>query len=174
MKCKIASRIRTGIIAATAMLVLIPVTASRKNSSPPVEYSALEQGEDTCFEKTGPEILIFTENDSFESFYTQIHRTRIPRPEAPRPNFKNSMVVFFSYGRQKSAGYSIEIIGVYARSSTAVVKTVLNTPPEDSFQAQKITHPYMLILIPKDSFRSVQLKDKTGKVLASAEIPKRL
>jgi len=174
MKNKKISRIRTGMIAAAAIIVLLPITASRKNSSPPLEYSILEQGEDIYFEKTGPEILVFTESGSFKSFYAQIHRTRIPRPEAPRPNFDNSMVVFFSYGRQKSTGYSIEITGVYARSSTVVVKTVLNTPPEDSFQAQKITHPYMVILISKDGYSSLQLKDKTSKVLDSANVPERM
>ncbi len=161
MKRKKISRIRNSLIAAVVVIVLIPITASRKNSSPPVEYNILEQGEDIYFKKTSPEILIFTEQSSFESFYTQIHRTRIPRPEPPRPDFENSMVVFFSYGRQKTTGYSIEIIGIYARSSTVVVKTILNTPPENNFQAQKITHPYMLILIPKDSYQRVELKDET-------------
>jgi hypothetical protein len=171
MKYKKKSPIRIVVIATAVILCLLPITASKK--PPPVAYSVLEQGPDIYYEKTGPEVLIFTEQSSFESFYMQIHRIQAPRPSPPRPDFKNSIVVFFTYGRQKSTGYSIEIVSVYARSSTVVVRSILNTPPAGGFQAQKITCPYMLITIPKDSYRNLQLKDKTGKTIDSAEIPER-
>lgn len=165
-------RIRRVVIVSAFVLILLPITASKKGGLP-VAYSVLEKGSDIYFEKKDPEVLIFTEQSAFESFYTKIHRIHAPRPEPPRPDFNNDIVVFFSYGRQKSTGYSIEITGVFARSSTVVIKTILQTPPEESFQAQKLTHPYMLISIPLGSYKNIQLKDKTGTVLVSADAPER-
>lgn len=162
------------MIVSAAILVLLPVTASKKNDGSSIEYSVLEQGEDINIREADPEILVFTENGTFEPFYRLIHRTRIPQPELPAVDFGNYSVVFLSYGEQKSTGFSIEIIDVYERSSAVTVKTILNTPPESSFQAQKITHPYMMILIPKDSYRRVQLADGTGKLIASANVPERM
>ncbi len=162
------------MIAVAAIIVLLPITASRKNSSSPVEYTVLEQGEDINLREADPEILVFTENGTFEPFYRLIHLTRIPQPEPPVVDFRKYSVAFLSYGEQKSTGFSIEIINVYERSSAVTVKTILNTPPENSFQAQKITHPYMMILIPKDSYRRVQLADGTGKLIASANVPERM
>jgi hypothetical protein len=69
-----------------------------------------------------------------------------------------------SYGQKRTAGYSIEVRDVFKRGTTLTIRAVLITPPEDMFQAQMITHPYVLLLVPREDYGRIQLMDEKGKV----------
>jgi hypothetical protein len=132
-----------------------------------VEYRVIGEGKNATLESERPMLMIFTDDNSFRNFYNQIHLTEIPRPEAPGVDFEKYIVLFVSYGVQKSSGYSIEIRSVFIRKNTLVIKTILITPPRESFQAQVITNPYILLMVRRDDYNIVQLSNERGEILAS-------
>jgi hypothetical protein len=46
------------------------------------------------------------------------------------------------------------------------VEAVITSPLKDSLQAQIVTHPYLLVFIPKTGYRRVELRDTKGETLA--------
>jgi len=132
-----------------------------------VEYRVIEEGKNAALEVRSPNLMVFTDEQGFRNNYSQIHRTEIPRPEAPIVDFDRYIAVFVSYGMQKSSGYSIEIRSVFTRKDTLIIKTILITPPPESFQAQVITHPYILVIIRRDDYHRIQLMNERGEILDS-------
>jgi len=144
---------------------LFILTGSKQRQKNTIPYTILEQGNTISYRENDPTVLVFKDVHTFESFYRKIHRTVVPAPSPPDIDFDQCIVIFISYGQQKSAGYDIELRNVCSRASTVVVNTLFISPPEGSFQAQVITHPYLLLSIRKNNFKRVELTDEIGEVL---------
>jgi hypothetical protein len=95
---------------------------------------------------------------------------KIPIPEPPEIDFSRSLLLFVSYGEQRTAGYSIEIRKVYERNGTLVVQAVLLGPPGESLIAQVITTPYLLMTVSREHYRRVELVGEIGEVLAQKKL----
>jgi hypothetical protein len=157
-----------------AILLLLFTTlfliGSKTRSSRQVEFTVVEEGTQIKYKPEGPNLEIFLDKKKFESFHNNIHRIRIPQPEPPSVDFNNGLVIFISYGDQKSSGYSIDVRSVTERRDTIVIKSLLITPPEDSFQALAMTHPYVFLHTEKDNYKRVELTDLRGTILVSENI----
>ncbi len=129
-----------------------------------IDFSILEEGPGAAVVDMQSGLTVFTTESEYTDYYKQIHRTKHPKPPPPSVDFNKSIALFISFGEQKSAGYFIEIRKVYMRGSTLVVKAILLKPPQDSFQAQVITHPYNLIAVPIGDYKRIELIDDTGEV----------
>jgi hypothetical protein len=138
---------------------------SKPQQEESITYIILGEGNHASFRDTKPSISVFTDQNEFEGFYKTMHKSRVPKAEPPAVDFTNSLILFLSHGEKRTSGYTIEIRRIYSRGTALVVKAVLRSPPEDSFTAQVITHPYLLIQIKVNGFTRVELVDETGEVL---------
>lgn len=130
----------------------------------PIPYTVLEEGVNASYRETEPEIHVFVSHNSFGTFYNRVHQNKIPKSVPPAVDFTKNAVVFVSYGEQKSAGYSIDIRTVFGRNTTLIVKAILISPPQESFQAQVITHPYIFLLVPLNGYKRIELVNEIGEV----------
>ncbi len=162
---KVQRILLTLTLLSSTIIPLLLLTASKPARTAQVEYRVLEEGTNAAHRVTGPNIMVFTGDQELRTFYNQVHRTEIPRPEPPDVDFQRHTVVFLSYGEQRTSGYKIELRSVIKRKDSLILKTLLVTPPPDSFQAQVMTHPYLFVLVPRDDYRRVQLMDEKGEVL---------
>lgn len=133
-------------------------------------FSVIEEGVELSSRPKSRELELFFTREEFEAFYARMNQNRIPRPEAPHIDYTRSIVVFITLGEKSSAGFSIDVRGVYERGNTLVLKAVPISPPQESLQAQMITHPYTLILIPKNSFKRIEWVNERGEVLESKNL----
>jgi hypothetical protein len=131
-----------------------------------LEYRLTEKGSDIAVRDPSPSIAVFTEEGDFNTFYNYLHMNKIPLPGPPEIDFSGSLLLFVSYGEQRTAGYFIEVKKVYDRKGTLVVQAVLLGPPEGSMSAQVITCPYLLMTVPSGDFHRVELVDGIGEVQA--------
>ncbi|MGQ9615019.1 MAG: protease complex subunit PrcB family protein [Spirochaetota bacterium] len=157
-------------LSASPIILPFLLCSSKPAETGLVEYRIIDEGKNAALEERSPNLIIFTDEQDFRNYYNQIHRTEIPRPETPGVDFEKYFVVFVSYGIQKTSGYSIEIRSVFTRKDTLVIKTILITPPSESFQAQVITHPYILVMIRRDYYSRIQLSNERGEILDSKSL----
>ena len=164
---------RRTCVAAFAAIILLPVAmggsaAGGKSDMETVDgYEILEAGKDASFSERKPSLHLFTNTDAFDRFYTELHKNRVPVPEPPEADFDKNIVVYISFGRKNTGGFSIEVLKVFTERDTAVVKARLREPQPGSFQIQVLTHPYVILSITKGNFTSIDLIDERGNRLDS-------
>ncbi len=162
---KIQRKIVFIIIVASIFLSSMLFINSKPQQEESITYTVLEKGNHAAFHDTKPSISVFSDLNEFEGFYKTMHKGRVPKAEPPSVDFTNSLILFLSHGEKRTSGYTIEIRRIYSRGTALVVKAVLRSPPEASFTAQVITHPYLLIQIQINGFTRIELVDETGEVL---------
>ena len=133
-----------------------------------MEYRILEEGNHAAFINTGPSILVFTDRHEYEAFYKTIHIDRESVPVPPEVDFTGSIVIFLSYGEKRTSGFSIEIRKLFTRGNALVIRTILRSPPDDSFLSQVITQPYLILQAADEDYKRVELIDETGDILDHA------
>jgi len=72
-----------------------------------LEYRLTEKGSDIAVRDPSPSIAVFTEEGDFNTFYNYLHMNKIPLPGPPEIDFSGSLLLFVSYGEQRTAGYFI-------------------------------------------------------------------
>lgn len=142
----------------------VMIFARKQSGGEQVRYGIAEEGIQMEYQNKKPDMVVIQDEIKFRDFHTRINRHKIPRPATPQVNFDTHFVLFLTYGDQPSAGYFIQVRTVVKRDETVVVRTILNEPPQDSFQAQALTHPYVFLEIPKDSFTRVEWAGAAGEV----------
>lgn len=130
-------------------------------------FSVIEEGVELSYRPRSRGLEVFSTQQRFEDFYTRMHQHMIPRPEAPHIDFTRSIVVFITLGEKSSAGFSIDVRSVHKWRNALVVKAIPIPPPQESLQAQMITHPYTLILVLKKRVKRVEWVNDVGEVLES-------
>jgi hypothetical protein len=143
------------------------VSGRRADEENLVNYVLVEEGINMEYPKKDSDMILFTDEKKFTDFHSRIHHREVPKPKPPQVDFDSHFVVFITYGQQPSAGYFIQVRSVLRRDETAAVRALLNEPPQDSFQAQALTHPYVFIQIPRENFTRVEWTSGIGEVLFS-------
>jgi hypothetical protein len=143
-------------------LFFAPSIAFAGSPGSEVPYTVAEKGSQAGFRSGGPQVKAFTSGVEFEQFYTKLH-TRLPAPEPPQIDFSDKAVVFIGWGRQPTAGYSIEVDSVRRKGTRLMVSARLKEP-EGDFQAQVITHPWVLLTVESTGFEQVELNGAGGEV----------
>jgi hypothetical protein len=151
------------ILVTATSLCLVSFIGARSKAD--VEYETIESGIYVYFRVREPEMRFFQDQQSFESFYTSLHRSRVPAPEAPSVDFTQSIVIFVSAGEKPTAGFSVELVGVRRIKDTLEVEVLLLEPAEGSFQAQVITHPYLIVTTPRADYERIELVNDRGELL---------
>ena len=148
------------------LFVLLTTFSGTPPQKDSVRYSVLESGDMAALDYREPTLEILSDPKELGTFYRRLHSTRVPRPDPPDVVFSDSRVVFLSIGKQNTAGYSVELLRVYIKSNVLVIEAMISTPLKDSMQAQVITHPYLLVEVPKSGYRRVELRDTKREMLA--------
>lgn len=147
-------------------LVFMLVFGGTPQKKEGVDHSVLESGDNAALDYNKPTVEVLSDVKEFAFFYTRLHSGRVPRPEAPQVDFSAGRIVFLSFGKKSTAGYAIELIEVYIRGDVLVLEAMITSPLSDSMQAQVVTHPYLLVFVPKPGYRRVELRDSRGETLA--------
>lgn len=80
--------------------------------------------------------------------------------QAPRPDFDNESVVLLALGQQNTAGHNIVLSGKQAqiKNNQLVLPVTISSPEPGSMQAQVITSPCLILVLPKSDFSEIVLE----------------
>ena len=70
----------------------------------------------------------------------------VPKPEI---DWDQDMLALVAIGERSSAGYGVEVRAVERVGQMLIVRASEQRPPPDSMQAQVMTHPYVVLRLPK-------------------------
>ena len=138
----------------------------------PAFFRVIERGADAAFGDVGPAVAFVTGQARFLSFYAALHMNRVPAPDLPEVDFGADALVYISFGRQRTGGYSIEVLDARVSRGVLVIQAQLLRPLPESFLTQAITKPYVLLVVPTENetgggYSRVELRDEKGEPLAS-------
>jgi hypothetical protein len=153
------------IVVSVLVLVTLPALlfAGKKPEGKQIAYDVVEEGTNMSYQNGDPDIVVIQDEVKFRDLHTRIHRIGTSKPTLPEVDFGTHFVVFLTYGEQPSAGYFIQVRSVAERDGTVVIRTLLKEPPQDSYQAQAITHPYLFVSVPRDGFSRVEWAGGVGE-----------
>jgi hypothetical protein len=80
--------------------------------------------------------------------FATLWREHAARPQPPVDFAKESVVALF-LGMRRTAGYSVEIVGLVRQPEVTVVRYRELTPPAGSVSAQVLTFPYVIAAVPR-------------------------
>jgi hypothetical protein len=154
---------------------LLIFTGGKEAEKGPALFRVVELGADAAFGDTGPAVALITGQAGFSSFYAALHANREPAPDPPAVDFGAEACVYISFGRQRTAGYSIDHLDVRVSHGVLVIRAQLLKPPRGSFLTQAITEPYVLLAVPAENetgggYSRVELRDDKGEPLASTAL----
>jgi hypothetical protein len=145
-------------------IILLSVYNAKVPEREAVPYTIIESNDVELLHYIGYKGLrlqFFTDNKSYRLFYLRLHIDEISRPQAPPVDFTRNSVLFISFGKSRTAVYSIKRLKIYIQNNILIVKTEFS-PPEYDFVSRAITHHYLLILLPKDEYKRVEWRDARG------------
>jgi len=113
-----------------------------------------------------------------EDAYREMYPVIVPgqpdgRPaSAPVVDFSEDSVLLISMGQRRTAGYRLALSSdpLRLRDGELTVPVEWTEPADGLFVAQVITHPCMIITVPKHDIRFVTVVDQDGKVLLRSEV----
>jgi hypothetical protein len=90
----------------------------------------------------------------------------------PSVNFSEDAVLLISMGQRRTAGFNLELSQELPRlrDGELTMPVVWTVPADGLFVAQVITHPCILLTLPRRDIRSITVVDQSGNVLLSGEI----
>lgn len=94
----------------------------------------------------------------------------LSEPESSTPAAEGLLLVAISRGRQPTPGYALSLAGARRQDDTAIVEVHWDTPEPGAVLAQMMTHPCLVVALPKDDFRRVEAVDQSGRSLGSLDL----
>lgn len=79
----------------------------------------------------------------------------------PSIDFTNEMVIAVTMGRQRSGGYSVEIVKAEPSGEKLKIYVARNTPRPGSMSIQALTAPFHMVAVPKSSLQPEFIEEKT-------------
>lgn len=80
------------------------------------------------------------------------------------------LLVAISRGRQPTPGYGFTLEEAYRDGTTAVVRVRWETPEAGAVLPQTLTHPCLVVGLPRDAFQRVEAVDQRGVEIGSLEL----
>jgi len=96
---------------------------------------------------TFPSKFIIETDVQWREVWDKVHRFRLPRPELPKIDFENEMVIAVFIGVQKSGGYDIRITEIIETEEDITVMVKEKKPSPGTVQTMALTQPYHIVLI---------------------------
>lgn len=80
------------------------------------------------------------------------------------------LLVAISRGEQPTPGYGLSLEDTQRRDGTAVVTVHWKTPEPGAVLAQMITHPCLVVGLPRNGVARIEAEDQTGTRLGSLDL----
>lgn len=98
---------------------------------------------------TAPGVHVAGDAASWKALWDDHARVLMPAPALPSVDFARHVVVFAAGGSRPSAGYALAIERVHPEEGKLVVEARESAPGTGSLQAQVVTNPYEIVLVPR-------------------------
>jgi hypothetical protein len=85
-------------------------------------------------------------------------RAHLPARQPAAVDFSKEMVVGVFLGSKPTPGYGVTIASAAEEGGVLRVRYRETSPPPDAISAQVITHPYLIVAIPKSSVTDVKFE----------------
>ena len=92
-------------------------------------------------------------------------------PAAGAGDDQDPLLIAISRGPQPTAGYSIAFESAMLDQGTARLSVRWQTPAADTVQAQVITHPCLVVALPRVAVKRVTVADQSGQTLGTLTVP---
>lgn len=80
------------------------------------------------------------------------------------------VLIAISRGRQPTPGYRLTLAGAERLDATALISVLWETPPSGSILPQAISHPCLVVSLPKSGLRRVEAFDQAGDPLGAVAL----
>jgi len=122
----------------------------------------------------GPQVTWLDSAPALQAVYDRIHRHQVGGDDRPPASvdFSSRAVLWVQMGMQPSAGYGLRLqdpgAGIGADTLTLHVSWL--EPAPGRLYAQVVTHPCLLVTVPKAGYRRIQVRDQHGALRMQTEI----
>lgn len=113
-----------------------------------------------------PAVVWIADPEAWRQWYGRATSLRM-EPPPPAVDFPREGVLLIAIGQRPSAGYGLSLAGGESATVREGMLTVLmdwREPPPGYRQAQVMTNPCLLALLPDTSFNRIQILDREGRV----------
>ncbi|HHL44949.1 MAG TPA: protease complex subunit PrcB family protein [Gammaproteobacteria bacterium] len=106
-------------------------------------------------------VVLIGNRQQMEQAVRRLQGPVVPAPVVQLPNidFNRWHVLYLSSGQQPTAGYSLSLAepAFTVQQNRAQLNVMLHRPAPDAMVAAVITHPCMLVKVPKGSYTSIEI-----------------
>ncbi len=92
------------------------------------------------------------------------------RPEPAPEGEEDLLLVAISRGPQPTPGYAITLDRALRRDSTAQITVTWTTPESGAVLAEVMTHPCLVVALPRRGLSRVEAVDQSGSALGTLEL----
>lgn len=161
------------IAAALAGVACAALGAGRPSAEPAkVIFSAAMCGDTS----RDPAVTWIGSASDLRAVYDRIQRHQVggDSHEPPPVDFSRRAVLWVQMGMQPSAGYglSLQAPGARISAATLILHVKWLEPVPGRLYAQVITHPCLLVTVPRGSYHQVEVRDQHGTRRMRAEVPR--
>ena len=89
--------------------------------------------------------LVIKNYEKWDSLWSKVYETRIPKPELPEVNFEEEMILAVFMGYHPTGGYSVSIENIIEKEERLIVEKKVVTPGPDDMVTNAITHPFHIV-----------------------------
>jgi hypothetical protein len=150
--------------------ILLGVYCAKVPEKEAVSYTILESNDIIPLGYPGYKGLplkILSKNKRYRSIYMGLHIDEVLKPQAPFVDFTKSNVLFISFGKHRTTGHSIKLINIYIKNNILIVEADFLSPNMVLLD-RVITHYYLLLQVPKEGYKRVELRNSKGELRESA------
>ncbi len=101
-----------------------------------------------------------------------------PTVRLPNINFNRWHILYISSGQKPTAGYSLELAepAFTVQQNRARLNVILNIPAPDAMVAAVITHPCMLVKLPRGNYTTIEVHglNEVQQITVKKELSNRL
>jgi hypothetical protein len=87
-------------------------------------------------------------------------------------DFKSQRLVYLHMGARRTGGYRLDLAGETADlvGKTLVIPVSWQEPGEDALVTQMLTHPCLLLVLPRGAYNRIEVVDQSGQTRLSTTI----
>lgn len=152
--------------------LLLSVSTGCGQSGSIAHPELLEKRPYSAITAPGMQFIIISDQDHFIEIFNKIHAESYPMPALPFVDFNTHLVLAAFMGQKPTGGYDIALENIALVPEDRLRVTVIATiPTEGAFVPQVLTSPYVLTVIERGAFSSVEFVDEGGHRLKLLHIP---
>jgi cytochrome b subunit of formate dehydrogenase len=150
-----AARLCRPMKTALHFALLLPLAACATAPVEPADSQFISLSKGTLSGITTPGVHVAGDAVSWKALWADHARVLMPAPALPSVDFARHVVVFAAGGSRPSAGYALSVQRVHPEDGKLVVEARESAPGTGTLQAQVVTNPYEIVLVPRTKLELV-------------------